>query len=154
MRKLLVDANLLVLYVVGTSTGGRSVDHRRLGAYDTEDFQVLKQLIAQYLVVCTTSHALAEASNLLNVSTNRGTTRKHLNLLAQFISSGWVEIFDPFLSIVIAHPKAYEELGLTDAGLLVATETADSLVTADLLLFKHTNWHFPLKAINFYHLVR
>jgi hypothetical protein len=64
-QTIALDANLLVLLVVGLTNPGYIEKHRRLKAYRVEDFEILAHTIAESAGVVVTPNALSEASNLL-----------------------------------------------------------------------------------------
>lgn len=59
-----IDANLLVLLVVGRVGSDLISKHRRLRAYTSEDYDVLNDLIGQVERMYVTPNTLMEASNL------------------------------------------------------------------------------------------
>ena len=63
--KIFVDANLLVLLVVGETDKKLIVKHRRLREFDEDDYERLVRLINQVDKVLVTPNTLTEASNLL-----------------------------------------------------------------------------------------
>jgi hypothetical protein len=66
MRKTIaLDANLLVLLVVGLTQQSYIATHKRLKGFTISDFKLLTRLIAASAGIATTPNALSEASNLL-----------------------------------------------------------------------------------------
>jgi hypothetical protein len=66
MRKTIaLDANLLVLLVVGLTQENYIATHKRLKEYTIDDYTLLTRLIAESAGLVTTPNALSEASNLL-----------------------------------------------------------------------------------------
>src|SRR5690349_21025753 len=61
---LLMDANLLVLYLVGRTNKGRIPTFKRTQQYTIEDFELLDLLAASFQRLVTTPHVLTEVSNL------------------------------------------------------------------------------------------
>ena len=64
-RGIFVDANLLVLFVVGSTDTGLIAKHRRLRTLDPEDYERLADMVARAGRVLVTPNTLTEASNLL-----------------------------------------------------------------------------------------
>ena len=62
---LVLDANLTLLFVVGTAKLGYIGQHKRLSTYTTEDFELLRGFIAQARIVTVTPNTLTETSNLI-----------------------------------------------------------------------------------------
>jgi hypothetical protein len=66
MRKLIaLDANLLVLLVVGLTKSNYIATHKRLKAYTIDDYTLLTELIPASAGMVVTPNVLSEASNLL-----------------------------------------------------------------------------------------
>jgi hypothetical protein len=66
MRKLIaLDANLLVLLVVGLTKLNYIATHKRLKTYTIDDYTLLTELIAASAGMVVTPNVLSEASNLL-----------------------------------------------------------------------------------------
>jgi hypothetical protein len=66
MRKTIaLDANLLVLLVVGLAEPRYIPLHKRLKAFTVDDFKLLTKMIAASAGMAVAPNALSEASNLL-----------------------------------------------------------------------------------------
>jgi hypothetical protein len=61
---LLIDANLLLLLVVGSADRSLIESFKRTRAYTREDFDLLLRLVARFPKVVTTPNVLTEVSNL------------------------------------------------------------------------------------------
>src|ERR1044072_1459487 len=61
---ILVDTNLLVLFLLGTFDKRLVTDFKRTQAYSVEDFELLSKLIQQFDKIIATPSVLAEVSNL------------------------------------------------------------------------------------------
>jgi hypothetical protein len=64
-KTIALDANLLVLLVVGLTERNYISVHKRLKAYSVADFELLSALISASAGVAVTPNSLSEASNLL-----------------------------------------------------------------------------------------
>lgn len=62
---VLVDTNLLLLYVVGVYEPHRIERFKRTSTFTTEDFELLKRLLGHFETVATTPPVLTEVSNFL-----------------------------------------------------------------------------------------
>lgn len=62
--RILIDANLLVLYVVGRASRDYIEKRKRLSEYVAEDYDTLLEVMSRADEVVVTPHILAEASNL------------------------------------------------------------------------------------------
>jgi hypothetical protein len=65
-ESLILDANLLVLLVVGSVDERQVPSFRRTRAYTREDFHLLNGFMARFRTLVVTPHILAEATNLLD----------------------------------------------------------------------------------------
>jgi len=66
----LIDANLLVLYLVGKTNKRRIRDFKPCDRFETEDFDLLEDLVGYLGKVFTTPHILTEVSNLAKLRGN------------------------------------------------------------------------------------
>lgn len=96
---LLVDTNLLLLYLVGTTNKKRILNFKRTQTYTIEDFDLLSRFMAEFKTLITTPHVLTEVSNLGNL---QGQER------AAFRSS--------FVSMIACSREHYNESRLVVAG--------------------------------------
>jgi predicted nucleic acid-binding protein len=134
---VILDTNLLVLLMVGRTDRSYVEAHRRTQDYDAGDLDIVELLISAYDGIATTPHILTEASNLLRQIRNPAR-----DLIQQTLRT--------FILAVAEHPitsesgclhAAYIALGLTDAVVLAACETAGlddraiELLTADEPLY-------------------
>lgn len=143
---LLLDANLLVLLIVGGTRRDLIGRHKRLKAFAQEDFDLLQQIIARAVRVIVTPNTLTEASNLM----------------AQIEDPARSEIRETFRRVVVASEEEYVpscdavssveflRLGLTDAGLLQLVSGSRSLLTSDLDLYLEA-LRSGAAAVNFNH---
>lgn len=148
MRRLgyFVDANLLVLLVVGAVNSDLIARHRRLDGYSAADYQMLLALLFNRGTrIFVTPNTLTEASNLL---------RQHREPERSLLMAGLRCLIDESEEIVIAsapaaaHPE-FPRLGLTDAALLAAVSAATPLITADLDLYLAAAAKYANAAVNF-----
>lgn len=134
MRRLgyFVDANLLVLVVVGSVDTGIISRHRRLEGYSVADYEMLRTaLLSRSGRVYVTPNTLTKASNLLG---------QHAEPERSVLMAGLRYLINESEEIVItsaqasANPK-FDRLGLTDAALLEAVSEETPLITVDLSLY-------------------
>ena len=112
--KIFVDANLLVLLVVGETDRKLIAKHRRLREFDQDDYERLIRLVNHVDQILVTPNTLTEASNLLaqHGEPERSRFFEVLRIL-----------IEEHEEIVVASRDAsrnaeFERLGLTDAALL------------------------------------
>jgi hypothetical protein len=111
---VVVDANLLVLLVVGSASRDYIAKHRRLQNYTVDDFELLGLIIADFSDIILLPHILAEVSSLIRQIDNPARTEIQ-NSLGILITTA-TEI--PIQSSRGAQRDEFIELGLTDAIIL------------------------------------
>lgn len=143
-----LDANLLVLLVVGATDTSLIARHRRLQAFDALDYERLVDLLVNYQQVLVTPNTLTETSNLLS---QHGEPQR-----SRFFDTfrSLIEINKEIVvtSLEASRNASFNRLGLTDAALLEALTPETPLVTVDLNLYVAALAKAPTAAINFTHL--
>jgi hypothetical protein len=148
MAAVLIDANLLVLLIVGLVSRDLIGRHRRLRQYSEEDFNLLRRLISGHSPILVTPNTLTEASNLCRQISGR----EHQRIAAMFralLDGGMEEQYID--SRTAAKHEAFPALGLTDAAILEQMESRPVLITTDLDLFVAADRRGHV-AINFNHM--
>lgn len=144
---ILIDTNLLVLYVVGTASRSYIAKHKRLTEFVVEDYDALLRVISNASAVFVTPHTLAETSNLARHigEPARGEVLKVL----QALITDTDEL--PISSKSACARNEFLRLGLTDAVLMEATDDENTLLTTDLDLYLAVQ-ATGSPAINFNHI--
>jgi hypothetical protein len=145
-RSVVLDANLLVLLVVGTASPDYIRVHKRLKAYARSDYVLLRQLLSGASRILVTPNTLTEMLNIAGQileparSTILHTFRRLLGLSDEvYINSRQAAERPEFL-----------RLGLTDSVVLATATDQATIVTADLDLYlEATRQEKPV--INFNH---
>ena len=132
-KEAFIDANLLVLLVVGQVDRTLIERHRRTRRFTPEDYDRLLGIIQTLNRVFVTPNTLTEASNLLKY--DRMNLTRLLEKLRSIIEDSEEIIVD---STTAAHNSAFTRLGLTDAALLEVISAERPLITADLDLYSAT----------------
>ncbi len=141
-----IDANLLVLLVVGSEDRTLVGKHRRLRDYIPGDYDRLLEIVGDGSVFVT-PNTLTETSNLLGY---RGSSRgARLNGRLRWLIDGSEEII--VRSADAASNSEYTRLGLTDAALLEVATADTPVVTADVGLYNAALAKDSRAAINFAH---
>ncbi|HRJ59835.1 MAG TPA: PIN domain-containing protein [Azospirillaceae bacterium] len=126
-KAVALDANLLVLLMVGLTKPGYIRVHKRLEGYSFDDFRRLGVILNQFENIVVTPNVLTETSNLLRQIAEPARSEittvyaNHIpTLVEQHISSREAAARPEFLW-----------LGLSDAALLDVNKTDIIMLTAD-----------------------
>ncbi len=131
-RRLLLDSNLLALWVVGSENLELVRHHKRVKSFTKRDYHRLADLLRGYEIVCVTPHVLAETSNLLR---SGGLAEPGRSLVLQRFRAmipSLEERHRPAVELV--RDRLFDSLGLADAGLLSFEARSIALVTCDAAL--------------------
>jgi hypothetical protein len=149
-KGVLIDANLALLYLVGSYDLRLIGDgkYNKLSNYGTDDYRLLIRLKKEFKKAVTTPHVLTEVSNL----TNDLPEWTKAECLRKFYET-FVEIDELTIpSLDAAQRHEFPFLGLTDSGLAIVSDQY-LIVTDDARLVKKMN-ESGLEALNFNHLRR
>ena len=128
---LLLDTNLLVLYVIGCYDPKRITKHKRTHTYTPEDFDLLLSFMGQFKQFVTTPNILTETSNLLEGDSYQyGSV---LSMLPELIQN-FIELYEPSHSVMSSRNKIFVKFGLSDAVSCIVTEQNYLILTDDLKL--------------------
>jgi hypothetical protein len=131
MANVIIDTQLLLLFVVGMTKRSYIAKHKRLHAYSEADFDLLKEQIAPYNAIVVTPNTLTETSNLLGQIQEpmRSEVFAVFGAIIQQADERYVE------SRALCEDRTFVRLGLTDAALLDLAGDHEILLTADLDLY-------------------
>ena len=143
-----IDANLFLLFVVGSVSQELIPKHRRLRTFTVEDYGTLLNLFNLGERVYVTPNTLTETSNLL---------AQHGEPERSRLFSGLRYIIQHSQEVVVASAaassnSAFVRLGLTDAALLEVATSATPPITVDLDLYLEAQRQGHSTAVNFTHL--
>ena len=142
-----LDANLLVLLVVGNENRDLIPKHRRLEHYSAEDFDILLELLENADRLYVTPNTLTETSNLL---IQHGEPERTLLMRRlQYLIHDSNEIV--VASIDASSDSRYQGLGLTDAALLELATIETPVLTVDFDLYLAAIESGEERAVNFNH---
>lgn len=148
--QIILDTNVLLLLVAGLTDRRIIAKHKNLSSFAIADFDVLQKTIRDFQSVTTTSHVLAEASNLLGQ--HRDPERTWLFETLKWLIEERLEE-RPISSREAAQRPEFLRLGLTDGGLLESIAPGTKALTADLDLYLAILNFQSDGAINFNHLL-
>jgi hypothetical protein len=129
--KLVVDANMLLVFIVG------SVDPKLLGVakrvknYRPGNFDILYTYLSLFSEIILLPNTVSEVSNLLDHYT--GDRRQYCMELLAALASTRSEKY--IASGIAAQQPEYMALGMTDAAILCALEADTYLLTSDFNLY-------------------
>lgn len=147
MPGIYVDANLLVLRIVG-DVSRRLVDHhRRLSAFSCEDYDKLLDFTCRYDHLLVTPNTLTETSNLLAYHGEPERSELMGRLKSLIHESREIVVS----STAASANREFLRLGLTDAALLEHVSNRTPLLTADLKLYLAALAKGDRAAFNFTH---
>jgi len=157
MRKTIaLDANLLVLLVVGLADERYISMHKRLQAYTAADYDLLKTLISESAGVAVMPNVLSEASNLLRQIADPAKSRiaaAFRNLIMKMTTDpkggGLHEIY--VRSADASSRTEFLRLGLSDSVLLEINKNNVVVLSADLNLYLAA-CAAGYEAVNFHHI--
>jgi hypothetical protein len=142
---IVLDTNILLLLVVGSTDEKYIALHKRLDAYDVTDYKILCGIIAQSKGVVFTPNVLTETSNLGRYI--KEPLRSEISAkLAHMITNGSEKII--VSKDASARPE-YVRLGLADSVLLQVTMLDGILLTDDLDLYLAASYaNIPVQNFN------
>jgi predicted nucleic acid-binding protein len=143
---LLLDTNLLLLYVIGRTNPNRIAKFKRTQPYTSADFAMLERFVAEFRVLITTPHVLTELSNLGNL---HGQEREVLGSMFVSIVEESREHYDE--SRLVVKESCFRRLGLTDAAVVALARHDYLFLTDDFDLYSTLVSH-GANALNFNHL--
>ena len=131
MRKVLLDSNLLLLFLAGLTAPKQIGAHRRLRRFTEEDYRWLLERISGFPVQLTLPNIVTEVSNLIG-SGKQVLDPKMPAALAWYCRE-IAEIYRE--SRLLANDPAFPQLGLADTAILQAAVAEVTVLTADHQLY-------------------
>ena len=146
-KRIFLDTNLLLLLIVGVTDRELIAKHRRLRAFDQDDYETLVRLLNQIDQILVTPNTLTEASNLL--AQHGEPERSRLFDVLRTLIEENEEIV--VTSKTASRNNEFTRLGLTDAALLEVVSNSNPLITVDLDLYLAAIRKEGQSAFNFRH---
>lgn len=143
-KGLLVDANLLLVYLLGELDPREIPKFKRTSGFSASEFLLVKAIVDFFPTVITTPGVLTEVSNLAGQLTGQ----RRREFYSRFADRIQTLKEDHIPSRETARSELFSKLGLTDAAIILVCKDKYLAFTADLLLarFMETN---RLDVINF-----
>jgi hypothetical protein len=132
MRKIVVDTNLLLLWVAGTADLKLIEKNRRLyPKYKVEHFNFLMNLLSEFQTFIVTPHSLAELWNLIGEQKDaQDSDFQRIFYTASAFVSNNLEVYTPATTL-LKNPNTVW-LGLSDVAQIdAAVQNSASLVSSD-----------------------
>lgn len=146
-RRLLVDSNLLVLYVVGNVNPHRVARFKRTEKYTVGDYRLLSVVMAEFPEMWTVPQVMAEVSNLTGLDgPERALAREVLRAVIHDTSESATS------SRTASDHAAFPPLGITDAAIASAARQINCAVLTDDLPLYLRLLDQNVQAYNFTHL--
>jgi hypothetical protein len=134
-KSILLDSNLLLVYLAGSSNRSIFGQFKRVSAYTFKDYELLLRLLSSFTTLLTTPHILTEVSNLANSLPERFKPDWYRNFATLIASEqktpGLREQWIP--AIQLARMPEFSASGITDAALAKLSSHA-LVVTEDYRL--------------------
>jgi rRNA-processing protein FCF1 len=125
--EVLLDANLLILLIVGLVAPNQVGRHKNTTNYVLGDFTLLSRILAASDPIVVTPNIVTEASNLLRQTHDPLRTELGLALRGVLEQSREVQV----ASSDASRDSAFLRLGLTDAAILTAAQHNLTVLTDD-----------------------
>ena len=146
-KGVLVDTNLLVLFLVGTVNRQRITNFKRTGDFSIEDYELLARLIAWFGKLIATPHVLTQVSDLTDLAGNELVASR--KLFKKLVIEQIEETYDG--SRLLVADSCFDRFGLTDAAIATVCSRGVLVLTTDLrlhLMLQERN----IDALNFNHI--
>jgi hypothetical protein len=129
--KIVIDANLLLLLVVGLAGQVLIKKHKRLQAYEVRHFTYLRTILADYDGIVVTPHSLTELWHLIGEQDARKTDADKIKIqqTASVLMRESIEVFEPSKNLA-ANPSI-SRLGLSDVAQIHAAQRGHTLISVD-----------------------
>lgn len=125
-KRLLIDANLLLLLVIGAVEEGRHIStSKRLSGFVRDDYDNVVKIFSEFNEICITSYIATEVSNLIDL---HGVAGQLAYGIARNLFSSFTQIDTHVREDCL--PDYFVHYGLTDCS-LIQLVTKYSVLTSD-----------------------
>ena len=127
-RGVVIDTNLLLLYVIGLSGVIRIQDFKRTNQFTDDDFRTISHFVKVFGKILTTPNILTEVNSLSNQLKNHQKPRCYDSFnqcLQHLFEERYLE------STMIGPLRTFSKFGLTDAGTIQLAEEQHLILTDD-----------------------
>jgi hypothetical protein len=127
MRDVIIDTNIFILFLTGQINENRIKDYTRNSLYTKEDYYLLLNILSNYDRIITSPNILTEVDNILNRIT--GEDKYKYLILVKTIYKQTIEKY--IKTETITQNWYFDELGITDSGLLMMAKECELLISGD-----------------------
>jgi len=145
--RLIVDANLLLLYLVGNFNAKKINTFKRTQNYTYDDYLMLRKFVGFFTKVVTTPNILTEVSNL-SFPLNKQNEYKVFPAFRSIIQSLTEEFVE---SLAASEALEFTKFGLTDAVIAELAKKDHLILTDDFPLYNYLQLN-QIDVINFNHI--
>ncbi|MGB7432417.1 MAG: hypothetical protein WA921_08125 [Ahrensia sp.] len=149
MKPVVLDANLLLLLIVGTAGADLISKSKRLEKYNEDFFYNLIQLLEPRGQVIVTPHTLAEFWNMIGEK-KRDFDTDHDRVFSESVRflAEFVEVHVP--AVQLTHFQELQRLGLSDVAQISAAEEKGAVLISDDGALCHNARLRGVEAISFW----
>jgi len=126
-KGLLIDTNVLIMYIVGLFDRNYIPQFKRTRQYTPDDFLIVQQLARTFHRLITTPHILAELSNL-SVSVREPHAAVYFRRLTELLNAAKEHYTN---KDILLRDARLARLGFTDLSIVEAAKDAGYLVLTD-----------------------
>lgn len=132
-KGILIDTNILLLYLIGTVNLDRIAKFNRTEQFSPEDYNTLLEVMVSFSEIVTTPNVLTEVNSLSSKlgEPERSSCFQVLALSMTRFNENYVT------SSVVSQRPEFTRFGLTDCGILELAQDRHLVLTDDLKLFVH-----------------
>ena len=144
---LLIDTQLLVLFVVGITSERLIPIHKRTKTYTLKQYHLLKEIIGNTREFVIVPHIIAETSNLVSQTNEHDALRlrSKLKQFADYAFESYIPSSEGFTD------PSYLRLGVIDAILVISCARGATVLTADAGVYAEASSR-GASVVNFWHL--
>jgi hypothetical protein len=143
----MLDANLLILLLIGKTRRQLVQTHKRTSAFTVEDYDALEEIVKRFQLVATTPNVLTEASNLCTgfAGDDKNRFQQAIETYVYSFSEEYVPSRDVIANEIFSH------CGLSDAVLAEIATRRFLILTVDGTLYNFL-LQLGLSTLNFNHI--
>ena len=130
-KGILVDTNVLLLYIIGSVDFQLIGKHKRTRAFTVEEYRVLNRLLSQFERIVTTPGILTETNNLAGQIGNPAR-----DAIFEAFGRAVADMKERHVPAVrLVNERTFLPLGLTDSGISIAARKGFLVLTDDFPLY-------------------